>query len=149
MGGQFDLPFSFGVFMEDINDYVRSSYVIRRKLAELKFNGSHYRYFVGNFEVKIFPHEIQDVRPQEKLADNLMKYKTVDVTLWEENKRNERQIVRLLNDSRFCNYEPIQYNVINTPNAKINSSNGDNMPIFYLCELIKYLHKLSKLSAFV
>jgi len=135
--------------MEDINENTRNAYIIRRKLAELKpHNNTMYRYFVGHFEVQIYPHEIQDIRPHEKLADNLLKYKTVHVTLWEEGKKSGQQIVRLLDDPRFKNYEPIQYDVHTTPSGKLNFSNGDRMPIPYLCELIKYLYRLSNLSAF-
>lgn len=136
--------------MEDINENTRNLYVVRRKLAELKpHNGTLYRYFVGNFEVQIFPNEIQDIRPHEKLADNVLKYKTVHITLWEESKKSGQQIVRLLDDSRFKNYKPIQYNLHQTPNGTLNFSNGDNMPIIHLCELIKYLHRLSNLTAFL
>lgn len=135
--------------MEDINENTRNVYIVRRKLAELKlWNESLYRYFVGNFEVQIFPREIQDIRPNEKLADNLLKYKTVNITLWENSKSGDNKIVRLLDDPRFKNYEPIQYNIHHTPSGKLNFSNGDNMPITHLCELIKYLHRLSNLTAF-
>jgi len=146
MGG-LDLPFLL-VTMEDINENVKNLYVIRRKLAELRpRNNTVYEYDVGNFAIHIFPFEIQD--GGQVLADTILKYKTVNITLWEINKNKVESIIRLTTDPRFKDYEPIIYDSFRSPNGLINFSNGDKMPIHHLCELIKYLHRLSNLTAFM
>lgn len=127
----------------------KNIYVIRRKLSILKKvpGRSHYEYRVGNFVLSIFTHAIQD-EPDDGLGC-LLKHQTVSINLEELNKSGVSSYIYIWNDSRFKNYEPIQYNVVKTPNGLVNLSDGLDMPILHLCELIRYLHRLSNLTAFL
>jgi len=130
------------------DDNPKNLYVIKRKLAELKLLvGSRWEYVVGNFTVVIFPYEIGDVPPGQ--LDTPVRHEKLSVVLNEKNKAGITSSVSLRDDPRFKDYEPIQYNVIDSPGGKINLSNGDNMPLINLCELIRYLHRLSGLTAFM
>ncbi len=130
------------------DDNPKNIYVIMRKLADLKpINGTRWEYVVGRFIVNIYPYEIGDVPPGQ--VDTPVRHEKVSVVVNETTKSGVTSSVSLRDDPRFKNYEPIQYNVMVTPNGKINLSNGDNMPILHLCELIRYLHRLSNLTAFM
>lgn len=133
----------------DQEEYAKNIYVIRRKLAELKSirGNGHYEYPVGRFVVHIYLYDIQDTPSVEKSA--ILAQEKVSIVLNETTKSGVTSSVSIRDDSRFKNYEPIQYNVIQSPGGKINLSNGDNMPILHLCELIRYLHRLSNLTAFM
>jgi len=126
--------------------------VIRRKLAGLKKNGAGYRLDIGHYVLRIFPTlDYEESNPHE---DNILKYEVVDVDLYEAIPTGdlEHQNIRRLflrEDVLFCNYEPIQYNYFTGSNGRVNLSDGNKMPISYLCELIKYLHRLSNLTAFM
>jgi hypothetical protein len=134
------------VFSKEENQ--KNIYVIRHKLAALKPEGGrYYQYHVGNYTLHIYTYAIQDVPVREET--NLLKYEKVSVVLNETTKSGVTSNISLRDDPQFKNYEPIQYDIIETPNGKINLSNGDNMPIGYLCELIRYLHRLSNLTAFL
>lgn len=132
------------------DEYPKNLYVIRRKLAELRSIRSpgHYEYVVGRFTVHIFSYETQDV-PSKDRADNLLKHERVNVVLNEVDKSGKTSSISLRDDPLFRSYQPIWYDVIETPNGKINVGNGDRMPINTLCELIKYLHRLTNLTAFM
>jgi hypothetical protein len=132
------------------DEHPKNLYVIRRKLAELRpdYGKSNYRYAVGRYTVHIYPYDIQDGSPDD-LKDNLLKYETVFIILNETTKGGVTSSVSLRDDAPFKNYEPIWYDVIETPNGKINVGNGERMPINALCELIKYLHRLNNLTAFM
>jgi hypothetical protein len=133
----------------DKEEYAKNIYVIRHKLALLKpcaGRGDRWEYRVGNFNVVMFAYDIGDVPPH---MDSILRFKEVDVILNEYSKNDTVSSVSLRDDPRFKSYEPIQYNVIESPNGKINISNGDKMPILHLCELIRYLHRLSNLTAFM
>lgn len=137
-------------FTLDKDENAKNIYVIRHKLGNLKpcrGSGGRWEYGIGQFNVVIFVYDIGDV-PRDQ-ADNLLKFEKVDVVLNEFTKDGAASSVRLNDDSRFKNYEPIQYNVIESPGGRINLSNGDKMPILHLCELIRYLHRLSNLTAFM
>jgi hypothetical protein len=125
--------------MEVIDNEVKNLYVIKRRLADLKtLQYGGFEYHVGDFVVKIYTQPFKGMNTIDK-NDCIVKHEKVNVLLNELNKRNgfyER--VNLENDPRFSNYEPIKY----------DDWNGDNMPILQLCELIKYLHRLSKLTIF-
>lgn len=134
--------------MEDIDRYEDNIYVIKRKLSFLKrlHGNSHFEYRTGRFIVKIFTCRIQDVNPLND--DSILQHSIVDVLLYEIPKEfvdstsySVSVSISLERDIRFANYQPIKYKAFN--------SNGDEMPILHLCELIRYLHKLNKLSAFV
>lgn len=132
------------------DDNPKNIYVIRHKLAALKpvRNKGHYEYHVGTYTVHMYTYEIQDVPTREE--DNLLKYEKLHVVLNQTSKSGVTSSISLRDDPLFKNYEPIQYNAITTPTGGvINLSNGENMPIGHLCELIRYLHRLSNLTAFM
>ncbi len=133
----------------DQEEYAKNIYVIRHKLASLKSirGNGHYEYPVGSFIVHIYLYDIQDTPSVEKSA--ILAQEKVSIVLNETTKSGITSSISIRDDSRFKNYEPIQYNVIESPNGRINLSNGDNIPILHLCELIRYLHRLSNLTAFM
>lgn len=137
--------------MEDIfnkEEHAKNLYVIRHKLGDLKpLWGGHFEWQIGHYLVKIFGAPHGD--PQPKYVTQCEK---VDVHVYEVSRREEgsqEKMINLLDDPLFKNYKPIQYNVIQTPNGTINLSDGAEIPINYLCELIKYLHRLSNLAIFM
>lgn len=121
--------------------------VIRRKIATLKAERGHYMYRVGNYTLHMYIHGIQDVPPEGEM--NLSHADRLNVVLNETTKSGITSSISLRDDPLFKNYEPIQYHVIETPNGKINLSTGDSMPITHVYELIRYLHRLSDLRAFM
>jgi hypothetical protein len=137
--------------MEDINDYVSSPYIIRRKLAELrKLNGeSHFEYWVNDgskFRVRIYTRDIQDIGPDYRdKEDRIVHHSKVTVNVYDVTRGSDgfltTRYIDLHKDPRFCNYQPIQY-------KQYGNSDGQDMPLSVVCELIRYLHKLTKLSAF-
>ncbi len=130
------------------DDNPKNIYVIRRKLAALKPNRGHYEYPVGNYTVHIYTYATQDVPTGEE--SDLLKHEKLHVVLNETSKSGVTDSISLRDDPLFKDYEPIQYHVITTPTGgKINLSNGEDMPIGHLCELIRYLHRLSNLKAFM
>lgn len=138
------------------DDNPKNLYVIRRKLASLKKVAGldYYEYGVGHFVVTIYTREIQD-RVQEDyepgpMDDNILKHETVDMALNECHPGPKVDSVHLTEDPRFKYCKSIQYNVITTPTGgTINLSNGNRIPILQLCELIRLLHRLSNLTAFM
>lgn len=134
----------------DKEEYAKNIYVIRHKLGELKpcaGRGDRWEYPVGNFTVVIFAYDIGDTPPPQ--MDSLLRFDKVEIVLNERTKDGAVSSVSIRDDSRFKNYEPIQYNVIESPGGRINLSDGHGMPIPHLCELIRYLHRLSNLTAFM
>lgn len=127
----------------------KSFYAIRCKLADLKkiAGRNYYEYYVGPFTVIIYTYELPDTPPAE--PDFILKHKTVSVVVNEKTKSEVTSLINLRDDPRFKDYLPIQYDVIESPNGRLNLSDGRNMPIPYLCELICYLHRLSNLTAFM
>lgn len=134
--------------MEDINQYVKNTYVIRRKLAELRKlpTENHFEYWVGDkFRVRIHIRDIQDLGHHDDKDASILHYDKVDVDVYDlkriVNGVKEERYIYLEKDSRFNNYKPIQY-------KQYGVLDGREMPINILCELIKYLHIISKLTAF-
>lgn len=128
----------------------KNIYVIRHKLGGLKpvaGRSDRWEYAVGNFIVVMYCYDIQETPPSQ--IDNPLKHTHLDVILNEYKKDGTGNKVSLRDDPRFKNYEPIQYNVIESPGGRLNLSNGDKMPVPHLCELIRYLHRLSNLTAFM
>lgn len=125
-------------------------YVIRKKLAILKRapGQNHFEYYAGKFKVNIWLDKIQEHAANDD-NDNILNHSVVHVDLHELSKKDDHLYdwVYLNTDSRFKNYEPIQYDWL--PGLHQRYSNGENMPIHHLCELIKYLYKLPNLSAFI
>lgn len=133
-----------------IMENVKNIYVIKRKLSELKKRAGYndYVYYVGHFILHIYTNSIQDPGSLDP-NDCITKYDKVDVSLLESSKNNQNVIVGLRDDSRFKNYRPIIYSFFDGANGIVNLSDGREMPIINLCELIKYLHRLSNLTAFM
>lgn len=109
-------------------------------------NRSHYNYCIGPFSIKIYTSRIQE-QPIPTDQDNIMNHEVVDVYVFESRRTNdphftEHIAIHLEKDARFKHYTPIKYS------EWADYSTGVEMPISHLCELIKYLHRLSKLSIF-
>jgi hypothetical protein len=129
----------------------KNIYVIRHKLSELKkiTGRSYYEWRIGPFVVRIFN------RADEHNIPYITQCEMVDVEIREASRRDDQEVldnvISLKEDSRFKNYKPIQYNTWKNPDDGhiINFSDGDNIPISYLCELIRYLHRLANLTAFM
>jgi hypothetical protein len=133
-----------------IMENIKNIYVIKRKLSELKKRAGYndYIYYVGQFIVHIYTNSIQDPGSLDP-NDCITKYDKVDITLLESSKNNQNSTINLRDDSRFKSYRPIIYSFFDGPNGIVNFSDGREMPIINLCELIKYLHRLSNLTAFM
>ena len=131
--------------MEDLNDNTKNLYIIKRRLAELKRRSpeSHFSYYVGSFLIKI---NIPGVSYRDP-GGSLVSYDPLHVSLFEEqrdkNGDKNYEFVHLEHDARFANYQPIKY--ADYPGY----SNGRSMPLLTLCELCKYLHRLSNLAIFM
>lgn len=136
--------------MEDFNENTKNLYVVRRRLAELvKPPGSScFHYYIGNFIIKIFTDRIQE-HSNRGPEDRITHHDIVDINLVEikrfkgGNGATTEEYIDLEHDSRFKNYQPIKYA------EWAGYSQGREMPINHLCELVKYLHRLSNLSAFM
>lgn len=122
---------------------------IRKKLGTMKkvSGRDFYRLIIGRFELHIFtsPRSFQT-------DDNILQHETVDINVNEVHlspSGNEiTDFISIRDDEPFKNYEPIHYNKVITPNGYVNLSDGRDMPIAHLCELIRYLYRLSNLTAF-
>jgi hypothetical protein len=133
-------------FEETIDDDVKNLYIIKRRLSEVKRNRhGYFEYFVGDsYVVKIFPIGLF-LKPPATVTH----YKIMDITLYSLSRdkkdpaRWNENHIRLDSDPTFKNYKPIQYAEFEWNN------NGHNMPILHLCELIKYLHRLTNLKVFI
>lgn len=138
--------------MEDFKDKVSNTYVIRHRLASLSKAPlqNHYEYYVGKFKVVIFTHKMGDHSNHHDPHDCITKHDILQVDLYEVHKADPTKrlwdTVRLSEDERFKDYEPIHYMDM-YPGRR--TATGHNMPLNYLCELIRYLHKLEKLSVFL
>lgn len=139
--------------MDTLNDLISNPYVIRRRLAELKHapHQNHYEYYVGRmFKVVIWtiPMGSHDL----PMDDNISKHSILEsVDLYEAAKTPDKLYnwVRMQDDTRFKHYEPIQYPMNPGTPYTIITCTGSKMPLAQCCELIRYLHKLEKLSAFL
>jgi hypothetical protein len=131
--------------MSDVNDDVRNLYVIRRRLAELRRlpNESAFKYYVGNFMVCIWTYRVME-SPITNPIDRITLHDAVDVSVHEYSKDDNKhpKHIDLEMDSRFAHYTPIKYREWQ------GYSSGKEMPLAHLCELIKYLHRLSNLLIF-
>lgn len=128
----------------------KNFYLARRQLAELKCreHESQFTYYVGNFILRIqtdvtcsHNRPLIEENTYVYVDDNILKHTTVEVYPYEVI-RGVEQYITLDMDPRFKNYEPIRYA------GPYDRNVGSKMPINALCELIKYLSKLSDLSAF-
>ena len=142
--------------MEDVfnkEENQKNIYVIKHKLAELKKypNASDWEWNIGDFRVVIRVPEEDYWKARDNKDDSIVKHDKLDVTLYEASKANPSltNYVNLRDDPRFKSYKPIQYNTLDLPGGAINLSDGQGMPLINLCELIRYLHRLSNLTAFL
>lgn len=133
------LPIFIMELFEDENP--KNIYVIKRKLAQLHATAP------GLYELDIKPYKIRIRTPNPAQVDSILRHETVNVDLIEMS-NTDMKWISLLDDSRFKNYKPIQYNVFEGPNGIVNLSNGKDMPLLHLCELIRLLYRLSNLTAF-
>src|SRR5574338_3769 len=122
--------------MEDFTENTRNFYVVRHRLAGLEKRGSHFEYWVGDFVLKISTDPIQEHTSPEN--DRITFHSKLEVNLYEllrdSSGRKVETYVALDRDPRFCEYQPIKYG---TPYQR---SDGREMPIDKLCELVIYLH---------
>ena len=122
---------------------------IREKLGTMKKvpGRDFYAWKAGRFMLHIFtsPRSFQT-------DETILRHETVDINVnevWISPLGNQiTNYISIRDDEPFKYYEPIQYNTVITPNGRINLSDGRDMPIAHLCELIRYLHRLSNLTAF-
>ena len=96
--------------------------------------------------MKIDPNRIQEHKDWGP-DDRIIHHDVLDVSLYEFKRHQDggsyETYIDLEKDSRFKNYQPIKYSEF------AGYSTGREMPINHLCELVKYLHRLSNLSAFL
>lgn len=142
--------------MEDyMKDNEKNLFVIKQKLSEIQLtpHDTCYHYYVDNFVIKIWTKTVKDQYLYVNLKDDrITLHETVHIGLYEKirTKCGTPEDFRLLEiyidlekDSRFKDYKPIKYHQLS------GYSTGDHMPIITLCELIKYLYRLSNLTAFL
>ena len=114
--------------------------IIKRNLSKYSFDINGECVFrIGNFKLFILLNDydflIRDVKSP------LLNHETFQVFIYEVIGKKSKRLSN--NHPIFLNYKPIQYE--NNPKF---SDVFYNMPLVQLCELIKYLHRLTKLSAF-
>ena len=128
-------------------DDLKNIYSIKHALSELKpiihsksvykheLIVNSYRYYCGDFILYIETRS-------HTTNDRITKHEFLKVDLYESASPPKlEKYIQIMSDPRFCNYEPIQYE-----DARLIY--GNQMPILILCELIKYLHRLSNISIF-
>lgn len=144
------------------DEFEKNIYVIRRKLSTYKMlpgEGS-WVFNIGSFilQVKLLTDDYWKVtnhgNNRNALSEaRIIDYEKFDIDLYEDYRKDDpsmRKYVYLNQDSRFKNYIPIQYDVIETPTGgRINMSDGKKMPLLHLMELMRLLHRLSNLTAFL
>lgn len=132
--------------MSETHNSTNNIYCILAQLAELKKppGVGHFTHHVGDFLIQIWVSRIGAIYNDPN--DRITNHSIVDINLHEKVRTNTSveayNIVYLHKDVRFKNYAPIKYTDL------FELSNGQKMPVVNLCELIKYLHRLSNLSAF-
>lgn len=120
---------------------------IKQILALLKKmpGKSYYAYCIGEYTIHIHTHRVLE-HPIEESDDSIINYDVVDISLFESKRLDsffkEHTFIYLEKDFRFKDYTPIKYS------RWSGLSTGEEMPIHNLCELIKYLNRLSNLSIF-
>jgi hypothetical protein len=123
---------------------------IKQKLDQLQLV-PFTNYFIWDadyFLIYIWPHRYSDTLVSGSKL--LSTYSKVDIILYERTGIDSASYISLRTDPRFKDYEPIQYNVIYTPNGSIlTAADGNDIPINHLCELIRYIERLTNLVAFM
>jgi hypothetical protein len=147
MGGQVASHFLWCFMIVDpfdVDENTRNLYLIRRQLADTKKNidTQRFDFYVGDWHLIIDPNPFME-HVDYGDDDRITKHELLDVYLYEKNKlNNDSNYISLDLDYRFIGYKPIKYN-------EYGSSNGERIPINHLCELVKYLYRLSNLSVFM
>ena len=139
----------------------KNLYVIRRKLSTYKMlpDERHWDFRIGHFQLLVSLTTDDNWKISNygndftKFPDlRIINYEKFNVNLYEDTNADPsvRIFIYLNRDPRFKNYDQIHYDVIHTPTGgKINQSDGNNMPLLQLMELIRLLHRLSNLTAFL
>jgi hypothetical protein len=141
------------------DDNPQNLYVIRRKLSTYKMlpGGTNWEFRIGCFflVVNLISDDYWKITNQGNSPERLSNIRITDqekfhVDLYEDfNHSSSRNFLYINKDFRFKDHQPIQYNVIQTPTGgQINQSDGRNMPLLQLTELIRLLHRLSNLAVF-
>lgn len=132
--------------MDGINKNTNNIYAIHSSLAFLKkeTDTPYFTFNIKDFVVKIFTYRILD-QDTSGTDDNIIHHDVVDVYLYEKCRiKNPSELfyISLEQDPRFCSYNLIKYKSLP------GYSTGTEMPVITLCELIRYLHRLSNLAVF-
>lgn len=106
-----------------------------------------YEWKVGRYVLHVY------TSPRSfRTNENILRHETVNVDImevWKSSQDNTfTNYIHIRDDEPFKSYEPIQYDIVSTSNGHINLGDGRDMPIHHLCELIRYLYRLSNLTAF-
>ena len=120
---------------------------IEQHLSQVRLpTGRHFFWYsVGDFAIWIHPCR-SDGFGSFCETDRITQYEKVDIALYENRRQEDGYLclegVDLEYDIRFAHYQPIKYSheVLST---------GTDMPVTHLCQLIKYLHRLCHLTAFM
>jgi hypothetical protein len=142
--------------MEDIfnkEEYAKNLYVIKHKLNDLKRvpGASYFEMEIGPYLLRMWAGRMGD---PDEIIQYLAQCQKIDVQLYELERKIDNKVqgmsgISISQHPLFKNYKPIQYNTIETPNGIINMSEGNEMPLNHVCELIRYLYRLSNLTAFM
>ncbi len=144
----------------------KNIYVIGRKLATYAMLPGEEKWVmpIGNFELHINIRlddifKLTNSRPYNVAKRSVVRdckitdFEKFNVDLFEYHSKDDlssMDYIYLNQDSRFKNYQPIQYDVIETPTGgRLNQSDGKKIPLLHLMELIRLLHRLSNLTAFL
>lgn len=128
---------------------------------KVKKDRNFYELGIGRFIIRVFTPTTQS----HTFSDDALKYDrislhpTVDIHLIELHKHPNQDnlsydgTIEVHLDLRevepFKSNTALWYNTFQSPNGVINLSDGSKMPISHLCELIRFLHRLSNLTAFM
>lgn len=104
-----------------------------------KSSNSKFEFKIGRFYIDIFSYDIGDVDLFPHQNEPITFHDFVYVYVYESKLK---KLVNLETDYRFKDYKPIKYSDFS------GYSNGDRMPLSNLYELVKYLVRLNKISAF-
>jgi hypothetical protein len=143
------------------DEFEKNIYVIKRKLTTYRMlpGEGQWTFNIGSFtlNVKLVSDDYWKVtnhgNDRPKLSEaRIIDFEKFDVDLYEKKRKDDdvAAYVYLTRDPRFKDHLPIQYDVIETPTGgRLNMSEGKNMPQLQLMELMRLLHRLSNLTAFL
>lgn len=128
---------------------------------QVKKNSTFYELGVGRYLIRVWTptSKSHNFRDEALKHDRISIHPTVDVHLIELHKHPNQDslpydgTIEVHLDLRevepFKSNQDLWYKTFRSPNGLINLGNGDDMPVTQLCELIRFLHRLSNLSAFM